>query len=63
MERDTSIIKRQGIAFKFVQLLRENMDRIASVIVLEQGKTLLMLKVMFYVGYKLLKLLVMLLMI
>ncbi|CAI5759246.1 unnamed protein product [Candida verbasci] len=37
--RDTSIIKRQGIAFKFVQLLRENMDRIASVIVLEQGKT------------------------
>ena len=55
--RDTSIIKRQGIAFKFVQLLRENMDRIASVIVLEQGKTLLMLKVMFYVGYKLLKLL------
>ena len=36
---DTSIIKRQGIAFKFVQLLRENMDRIASVIVLEQGKT------------------------
>ncbi|CAK9439900.1 uncharacterized protein LODBEIA_P40000 [Lodderomyces beijingensis] len=37
--RDTSIIKRQGIAFKFVALLRENMDRIASVIVLEQGKT------------------------
>ncbi|ODV78520.1 methylmalonate-semialdehyde dehydrogenase mitochondrial precursor [Suhomyces tanzawaensis NRRL Y-17324] len=37
--RDTSVIKRQGVAFKFVQLLRENMDRIASVIVLEQGKT------------------------
>ncbi|EGW35696.1 mitochondrial aldehyde dehydrogenase [Spathaspora passalidarum NRRL Y-27907] len=37
--RDTSVIKRQGIAFKFVQLLKENMDRIASVIVLEQGKT------------------------
>lgn len=37
--KDYSIIKRQGIAFKFVQLLRENMDRIASVIVLEQGKT------------------------
>lgn len=37
--KDYSVIKRQGIAFKFVQLLRENMDRIASVIVLEQGKT------------------------
>lgn len=37
--RNTSIIKRQGIAFKFVQLLHENMDRLASVIVLEQGKT------------------------
>ncbi|KAI5954957.1 ALD6 [Candida jiufengensis] len=37
--RDTSIIKRQGIAFKFAALLRENMDRIANVIVLEQGKT------------------------
>lgn len=37
--KDTSIIRRQGIAFKFVQLLRENMNRIAAVIVLEQGKT------------------------
>lgn len=37
--KNYSVIKRQGIAFKFVQLLRENMDRIASVIVLEQGKT------------------------
>ncbi|CUM62705.1 uncharacterized protein PRCAT00000261001 [Priceomyces carsonii] len=37
--KEYSVIKRQGIAFKFVQLLRENMDRIASVIVLEQGKT------------------------
>lgn len=37
--KEYSIIKRQGIAFKFVQLLRENMDRIAAVIVLEQGKT------------------------
>ncbi|KAK6459323.1 mitochondrial aldehyde dehydrogenase [Scheffersomyces xylosifermentans] len=37
--KEYSIIKRQGIAFKFVQLLRENLDRIASVIVLEQGKT------------------------
>lgn len=37
--RDTSIIKRQGIAFKFAALLRENMDRLAGMIVLEQGKT------------------------
>ncbi|KAK6199378.1 mitochondrial aldehyde dehydrogenase [Scheffersomyces amazonensis] len=37
--KEFSVIKRQGIAFKFVQLLRENLDRIASVIVLEQGKT------------------------
>lgn len=37
--KDYSIIKRQGIAFKFVELLKANMDRIAAVIVLEQGKT------------------------
>lgn len=37
--KEYSIIRRQGIAFKFVQLLRENMDRIAGIIVLEQGKT------------------------
>ncbi|KAI3403527.2 ALD6 [Candida oxycetoniae] len=37
--RDTSVIKRQGIAFNFASLLKENRDRIASVIVLEQGKT------------------------
>lgn len=37
--KNYSIIKRQGIAFKFVELLKLNMDRIASVIVLEQGKT------------------------
>lgn len=34
-----SVIKRQGIAFKFVELLKKNMDRIAGMIVLEQGKT------------------------
>lgn len=34
-----SIIKRQGIAFKFVELLKKNMDRLAGMIVLEQGKT------------------------
>lgn len=37
--KEQSIIRRQGIAFKFVQLLRENMDRMAGIIVLEQGKT------------------------
>lgn len=37
--KNYSIIKRQGIAFKFVELLKENWDRLAAVIVLEQGKT------------------------
>ncbi|WEJ93556.1 aldehyde dehydrogenase (NADP(+)) ald6 [Yamadazyma tenuis] len=39
MWKGLSIIKRQGIAFKFVELLKANMDRIAAMIVLEQGKT------------------------
>lgn len=37
--KNYSIIKRQGIAFKFVELLKANHDRIAAMIVLEQGKT------------------------
>lgn len=37
--KNYSIIKRQGIAFKFVELLKKNHDRIAGMIVLEQGKT------------------------
>lgn len=37
--KNFSIIKRQGIAFKFVELLKLNMDRLAGMIVLEQGKT------------------------
>lgn len=37
--KNYSIIKRQGIAFKFVELLKKNHDRLASMIVLEQGKT------------------------
>lgn len=37
--KKTSVVKRQAIAFKLVQLLRENWDRIAALIVLEQGKT------------------------
>lgn len=37
--KNYSIIKRQGIAFKFVELLKKNHDRIAAMIVLEQGKT------------------------
>lgn len=37
--KNYSIIKRQGIVFKFVELLKKNHDRIAGMIVLEQGKT------------------------
>lgn len=37
--KNFSIIKRQGIAFKFVELLKKNHDRMAAMIVLEQGKT------------------------
>ena len=37
--KNYSVIKRQGIAFKFVELLKKNHDRIAGMIVLEQGKT------------------------
>lgn len=37
--KNTSVIKRQGIAFKFVELLKRNHDRLAGMIVLEQGKT------------------------
>ncbi len=35
----TSIISRQQIMFKFTQLIRENWDRLAASITLEQGKT------------------------
>lgn len=35
-----STIARQQIMFRFVSLIRENWDRLASVITLEQGKTL-----------------------
>lgn len=37
--KNYSVIKRQGIAFRFVELLKKNHDRIAAMIVLEQGKT------------------------
>lgn len=37
--KNVSIIRRQGIAFKFVELLKANWDRLAAMIVLEQGKT------------------------
>ncbi|KFX92677.1 hypothetical protein V490_05254 [Pseudogymnoascus sp. VKM F-3557] len=36
--RATSIVSRQQIMFKFVQLIRENWDRLAASITLEQGK-------------------------
>lgn len=37
--KNYSVIRRQGIAFRFVELLRRNHDRLAGMIVLEQGKT------------------------
>lgn len=37
--KNVSVIKRQSIAFKFVELLKKNHDRLAGMIVLEQGKT------------------------
>lgn len=38
--KNTSILSRQQIAFNYVRLIRENWDRIAASITLEQGKTL-----------------------
>lgn len=35
----TSVIARQRYAFKFVELIKENWDRLAAIITLEQGKT------------------------
>jgi malonate-semialdehyde dehydrogenase (acetylating) / methylmalonate-semialdehyde dehydrogenase len=35
----TSVLHRQAIMFKFVALIRENWDRLAASITLEQGKT------------------------
>ena len=37
--RATSVLARQQIMFKFVSLIRENWDRLAASITLEQGKT------------------------
>lgn len=37
--KNTSVMARQQIMFKFVALIREHWDRLASSIVLEQGKT------------------------
>ncbi|EKJ78468.1 hypothetical protein HYE68_005717 [Fusarium pseudograminearum] len=37
--KNTSVISRQQIMFRFVQLIRENWDRLAASITLEQGKT------------------------
>ena len=37
--RNTSCLHRQQIMFKFVALIRENWDRLAASITLEQGKT------------------------
>jgi malonate-semialdehyde dehydrogenase (acetylating)/methylmalonate-semialdehyde dehydrogenase len=37
--RDTSLLARQQIMFKYVALIRQNWDRLAASITLEQGKT------------------------
>lgn len=37
--RNTSVMHRQAIMFKFVGLIKENWDRLAASITLEQGKT------------------------
>ena len=37
--KSTSIMSRQQVIFRLVALIRENMDRLAANIVLEQGKT------------------------
>lgn len=37
--RNTTVLYRQQIMFRFVQLIKDNMDRLAASIVLEQGKT------------------------
>lgn len=37
--RNTSVIAKQQIMFRFVSLIRENWDRLAASITLEQGKT------------------------
>ena len=36
----TSVLKRQQIMFRFVQLIRENFERLAASCTIEQGKTL-----------------------
>ncbi|ORY14985.1 Aldehyde/histidinol dehydrogenase [Clohesyomyces aquaticus] len=38
--KETSLLARQQIMFKYVALIRENWDRLAASITLEQGKTL-----------------------
>ncbi|KAF4124001.1 malonate-semialdehyde dehydrogenase (acetylating) / methylmalonate-semialdehyde dehydrogenase [Geosmithia morbida] len=38
--RNTTVLHRQQIMFRFVQLIKDNMDRLAASITLEQGKTL-----------------------
>lgn len=37
--RNTTVLARQAIMFRFVSLIRENWDRLAASITLEQGKT------------------------
>jgi malonate-semialdehyde dehydrogenase (acetylating)/methylmalonate-semialdehyde dehydrogenase len=46
--RATSVMARQQIMFKFTQLVRENWDRLAASITLEQGKTFAGMSIKLY---------------
>jgi malonate-semialdehyde dehydrogenase (acetylating) / methylmalonate-semialdehyde dehydrogenase len=35
-----SLLSRQQVLFRYVQLIRDNIEKLAAVITLEQGKTL-----------------------
>lgn len=54
--KNSSILSRQQIAFNFVKLIRENWDRLAASITLEQGKTLPDARATFCVVFRSLKL-------
>jgi len=51
--RNTTVLHRQQIMFRFVQLIKDNMDRLAASITLEQGKTFADARVMSCVACRL----------
>jgi len=46
----TSVMARQQIMFKFTQLVRDNWDRLAASITLEQGKTFAGMNIQSHIG-------------